>query len=107
MIEVTLSTALLCFAGACHPVIVGTQTPIGEFTIAQQFTKQRGYQGDVLLFHETSRAWYAIHRTWPGRERLYANASIYRRVSLGCINVQPEVYDKLVALSGAKLIIKP
>ena len=108
MIEVLLSSALICFGGECHPILAGKDTPLGEFDIEHRLTKQKGYGGDILLFADRPNGWFAIHRTWPGRERLYANASVYRRhISHGCINVQPEVYDKLVALKAGTLVVKP
>lgn len=108
MIEVFLATALICFEGECYPALVGSSTPRGEFVAERQVTRLRGYGGEILTFKETATDRFAIHRTWPGRERLYANASVYRRsITNGCINVQPEVYARLRACcDGAKVVIQ-
>lgn len=109
MVEVILSAAMICFGGECHPVLSGRATPMGTFTVEHRATRQRGYGGDVLVFRDDGRGWYAIHRTWPGRERMYGDGPDRRRsVSLGCINVQPEVYDRLVRYiqSVPQLIVK-
>lgn len=108
MIEVSIATAMICFAGQCYPILASKLTPVGEFTLAHRSTGQYGYGGDVLVFKEVGEYLYAIHRTWPGRERHYANASVYRRTqTLGCINVQPETYEKLLACcKDQKLLVK-
>lgn len=107
MIEVLLASALLCFEGACHPVLVGKFTPAGEYQLDHQLTRLPGYGGDILTFKETARERYAIHRTWPGRERLYAAPTAARKVTNGCINVQPALYDRLVASGVTQLTVRP
>ena len=106
MIELILSAALLCYSGECHPVLVGTQTPVGEYSLTYRPTRQRGYGGDVLVFHETAQAWYAIHRTWPGREALYGLPAARRaHISKGCINVPPALYERLT--EATTLVVRP
>jgi len=96
MITVDIAAALICFAGACHPALVGPDTPTGEFAIERRAVSNPNYGGDVLAFHEDDRYIWAVHRTWPGREKLYAQAPERRRVvTKGCVNVEPSVYLKL------------
>lgn len=107
MIVVDLAAALVCFAGACHPALVGIATPRGEFEVRHEATKLPGYGGDVLTFSETRAARFAIHRTWRGREKLYEAPAGNRVVTNGCINLQPAVYDLLVACcAGEKVVIR-
>jgi hypothetical protein len=109
-----LSKALLCAASQCWPVLIGPATPVGEFTLVQRLTDDPGYGGDVLQFHETASTVYAIHRVWTLRpaekrqERLKNPNSLARRVTKGCVNVDPVVYDYLVAnFRGETLKIEP
>jgi hypothetical protein len=100
MIEVSLLAATICFGGGCYPILAGRHTPVGEFTLEHKHISQPGYGGDILLFHDDGRGWYAIHRTWRGRGHLYAEDPQRRRnVSLGCINVEPAVYQRLLDYS--------
>ena len=62
-------------------------------------------QESVLEFLRAGEYAFSVHRTWPGRARLYSNASVYRRaVTNGCVNVQPEVYDRLLACCAGQVI---
>jgi hypothetical protein len=113
---VDLTTATICFMNACYPAIVGKaglDTPPGEYRLEHRSTTQKGYGGDILQYHETSKVVYAVHRVWtlnPAQkrvERLQSPNPKDRFVSAGCINVMPDVYDKLVeCCKGATLIIK-
>lgn len=103
MVVVDLLAASICFLGECHPVLVGSGTPVGEFQIEHVSTSAPGYGGDVLLFKETPEAVYAIHRVWlhdPAQRRLerLTTGSTARRIAVtqGCINVMPEVFERLV-----------
>ena len=109
-----LSKALLCAASQCWPVLIGTTTPVGEFTLVQRLTDDPGYGGDVLQFHETETTVYAIHRVWTLRpseqreKRLLNPKTSARVITKGCVNVDPMVYDHLVATyRGATLKIEP
>ena len=51
-VVVSLSQATLCFAGACHPALVGVDTPTGQYRITHVATNEPGYSGDVLMFKE-------------------------------------------------------
>lgn len=107
VIVIELAAAMICFAGACHPALVGNSTPRGEFSARHDMTRLPGFGGDVLTFHETQSARFAIHRTWAGRERLYDAPPGNRVVTNGCINLQPAVYEALVACcSGAKVVVR-
>ena len=116
---VTIALATICFTyqgkEECHPVLLGKgiSTPIGEYSLRKRITKDVGYGGDVLQFHETPTEDYAIHRVWllnPAQkriERLKSPNVKDRYISAGCINVDPAVYDKLVdCCSNTQLIIK-
>jgi hypothetical protein len=112
VITVHLKLALICFLQQCHPALVGGNTPKGEFTIQQRMVLAQGYGGDVLQFHEDDKYVYAIHRVWTlrprerRRERLQSpNAEDRKFITNGCVNVSPEVYDKLVKLKGSKVRI--
>lgn len=116
---VTLALASICFTfngvEECHPILLGKKsaTPAGEYTLIQRYTNDPGYGGDVLQFKETSTEVYAIHRLWllnPSQkraERIKSPNISDHYISSGCINVEPEVYSKLVnCCSNDKLIIK-
>ena len=103
MILVNLATASICFMNQCYPALVGPDTPIGQFKLEHVRTQAAGYGGDVILFKETSSSVFAIHRVWllkPKQNRLQrltsGKASQRLATTLGCINVMPEVYEKLV-----------
>lgn len=108
MITVDLAAALICFAGACHPALVGASTPPGTYQIALRPVANPNYGGDVLAFDEDDKYIWAVHRTWPGRENLYAQEPEKRRsVTKGCINVEPSVYLKLKeCCNGDRIEIK-
>lgn len=111
-VVVDLGMALICFMGSCHPALVGTGTPTGEFRIEHYTTNSRGYGGDVLVFvHDTDRV-LAIHRVFrvAGQRRIERLQSddprLRKNITNGCINVDPAVYDQLVeCCSTSKLII--
>lgn len=110
---VDLSLATICFLSQCFPILYGKETPVGEFEMIQRITADPGYGGDVIQFHETPTLAFSIHRTWnlkpeQKRDQRYNSPNIKDRIiSSGCINVQPEVYDALLACcSNSKLTIK-
>jgi len=97
----------------CYPVLIGNDTPRGEFDLQQRLVESPGYGGDVLQFKESDNMIYAIHRVWLGRpwekreERLKSGNIKYRRITMGCINVDPVVYQKLMdCCSTSKLTVK-
>ena len=109
MVLVDLAAAVICFSGTCYPALVGNETPRGEFVLEQiEVRSPKQYGGDILKFKETKRYIFAVHRTWPGREGRYEQAPYQRRtITLGCINVEPEVYAALVdCCNGVKLVIQ-
>lgn len=102
-VVVYLASALLCVAGQCFPALVGSDTPVGTFPLVRRYVQTPGYGGDIMQFAEDSRAVMAIHRVWLGRpgehraERLAsADPAVRRMVTHGCINVAPDVYDRIV-----------
>lgn len=114
MITVYLAKALICFAGTCHPALVGRDTHPGEYPLIQRHVLAEGYGGDVLQFDETDEIVYAIHRVWTlkpsqrRRERLNSGVAAQRQnVTNGCINVSEEIYENLVdCCASGTLIIK-
>lgn len=118
-IIVSIALATICFMNngiqECHPVLLGksTPTPIGEYQLIRRFTEQPGYGGDVLQFKESGNMVFAIHRIWllspnQQREKRIRSEHIPNRfITNGCINVEIEVYDKLVdCCSNDTIIIK-
>lgn len=105
MVIINLTLAIICFGSnmECHPILYGDKTPQGEFEMVLRITSQVGYGGDVIQFHADDKQIYAIHRLWtlsPRQQREKRIASpdpADRKISNGCINVQPEVYEKLKA----------
>lgn len=101
-IIVNLATAMICFNSTCYPALVGVDTPKGEYQLQHYSTKTPGYGGDILVFKEDGDDVYAIHRIIdvPGEQRLvriHMSDPKYRiTVTHGCINVEPEVYEKLM-----------
>lgn len=117
IVSVALATICFTYRGTeeCYPALLGRNnaTPVGEYTITRKLTKSPGYGGDILQFHETKTDVYAIHRVWllkPEQrrlERLSGTDVSARYISAGCINVLPEVYNKLIdCCSADHLIIK-
>jgi hypothetical protein len=112
MILVDLATATICFLNQCYPALVGPETPTGEFRLEQVRTEAAGYGGDVILFKETKNSVFAIHRVWllnPKQQRIQrlTSGDVTERiaVTLGCINVMPDVYDKLVDCCNNQLMV--
>lgn len=117
---VDIALATLCIVGnvdeppeRCYPVLVGADTPKGEYQVQQRLVEASGYGGDVLQFKEDPDVIYAIHRVWLGRpwekrqERLKSSDVRKRRITMGCINVDPIVYEMLLdCCSTDTLIVK-
>lgn len=117
IISISLSLASICFTHdgihQCYPVLIGPNTPTGEYTVTRRYTDQPGYGGDVLQFDENEKFVYAIHRVWtliPQQQRvrrLKSDNIKDRYITSGCINVDPTVYDKLLdCCSTGRVIIK-
>lgn len=114
MIIVNIALATLCIVyppdeltletqpQQCYPVLVGEDTPRGEYELSHRLVESPGYGGDVLQFKEDELEVFAIHRVWLLRpqekreERLKRLDPRQRRITKGCVNVDPEVYEKLV-----------
>jgi hypothetical protein len=113
MIIVDIALALICFSGECHNALIGRNTPKGEYQLVHKITDDPGYGGDVLVFHETEKTEYAIHRVWllkPEQNRMKRLASDNpknRVITSGCINVDNEVYEALVeCCKDEKIVVK-
>lgn len=113
MVIVSLAAATICFSGICYPALIGKTTPTGEYQLQQRLTEQPGYGGDVLQFTEDKTSWTGIHRVYllnpkqKRAERLKSTSIADRVITDGCINVDPEVYKKLVdCCSTDKIIIR-
>jgi hypothetical protein len=118
-IIVSIALASICFTyhgvEECHSVLLGKNpaTPTGEFTLIRRYTSDPGYGGDVLQFKENPHEVYAIHRIWllnPKQNRparLKSKIIADHFISNGCINVDVDVYEKLVdCCSNDKLTIE-
>jgi len=101
MVLVKLAAALICFQGQCYPALIGNQTPVGEYELFNRIVISPGYGGDILQFHEDEKQTYAIHRIWLLRPQEHRQERIKdpdpkkHIITHGCINVEPEVYEKL------------
>ena len=107
---VFLASALMCTSDRCYPALVGQDTPIGRFALHRRLVQTDGYGGEVLQFAETAKEVYAVHRVWLGRpkerraERLaQGDASQRRFVTNGCINVAPDVYERVAAADSIEI----
>ena len=112
MVIVNLAMASICFMGSCYPALVGSNTPVGTFSLARQTTLEPGYGGDLLVYQEGITTLWAIHRVYTINhnehrlDRLRGNRVDQRRaVTRGCINVLPEVYEKLVDCCSKDVLI--
>jgi len=111
---VDLALAVICFMGECHPALVGEDTPRGVFVLQHQATQVPGYGGDLLVFQEDRTRLWAIHRVYtavPSQRRverlLSGRIALRQGVTMGCVNVMPEVYARLVeCCSNQVLTIK-
>lgn len=105
IVEVFLAKALICFAGSCHPALVGQRTPKGTFRLERIPISAPQYGGDVLVFApDGPRAVFAVHRAPTAHRRELLKQHHKGKVTLGCINVTREVYALLP--DGATLVIK-
>jgi len=120
---VDLALATLCIVSSgddlqapterCYPVLVGKDTPRGEYRLQRKLVSASGYGGDILQFKEDDLELFAIHRVWLGRpaeqrdKRLKSFNPKDRNITMGCINVDPLVYEKLLdCCADANITIK-
>lgn len=114
---VSIALATICFTSngveKCANVLVGKDTPRGEYTLQQRLTDDPGYGGDVLQFKEDEKEVFAIHRVWLLRPAEHRQARLaspnpkQRVITNGCINVDPVIYQELVdCCSNQSLIVK-
>ena len=102
MVILNLATAIICFSDSCYPALVGKDTLVGEYELHQRITQAPGYGGDILQFDETTTEVFAIHRLWLLRpaehreRRIKSESATDRVITKGCVNVEPEVYERLV-----------
>lgn len=108
MVIVDILLATICFTTpasdtlTCHNALIGGDTPRGTYTLQQRLTESPFYGGDVLQFREDENEVWAIHRVWLGRpaehreRRIKSKIASQRRITKGCINVEPAIYDVLV-----------
>ena len=106
---VDLDRAEICMESDCRPVLIGKETPRGEYHLQLANTDEAGYGGDVLVFKQDTTGTYAVHRIWTQRpsekrlERVQQDAE-HRVITKGCINVDDETYNMLQQYS--RLIIE-
>ena len=113
MVVVLLAKALICFSGQCYPVLAGYQTPVGTYELVERRTDKPGYGGSILQFAETNTSIFAIHRVYTLDTRIDRATAIkfgtpiYRsHITMGCINVEPSVYEALLHSSDRQLVIE-
>lgn len=103
-IVIHLAAALACWAGQCHPALVGRpghQTPTGVYRAVLRTTNEPGYGGRVFVFAERGDVRYSIHQTWAlhpderRKWRLAYGTPDQRHISMGCVNVAPWLFDQL------------
>lgn len=96
--------AMLCLSDIeyCVPVLLGKDTPRGQFKLSLYRTEQQGYGGEVIGFTwGIDRSLYAIHRLWllnPSEnrlQRLQSSKAEDRIITGGCINVDDKTYHLL------------
>ena len=106
---VNLDRAEICMGSDCRPVLIGKETPRGEYHLQLAKTDAKGYGGDVLVFKQDDIGTYAVHRIWTQRpsekrlERIQQDAE-RRIITNGCINVDDATYNMLQQYN--RLIIK-
>ena len=106
---VDLDRAEICMGSDCRPVLIGKETPRGEYPLQLATTDEKGYGGDVLVFKQDDTGAYAVHRIWTQKpsekrlERIQQDAE-RRIITNGCINVDDATYNQLQQYS--RLIIK-
>lgn len=112
MVIVNLAAASICFLGTCYPALVGDNTPAGTFSMSRRAVVEPGYGGDVLVYKEDHKHLWAVHRVYTMNpderrvDRLRSNRAEHRRsITKGCINVMPEVYQKLVDCCSAAVLV--
>lgn len=114
MVIVNLIAATICFGMPvkCEPILYGALTPVGEYEMINRMVLHPGYGGDVLQYFEDEKQVYAVHRIWllnPKQhrlERMKDSDPKQHMVTDGCINVMPEVYERLKdCCSQEKLVI--
>ena len=106
---VNLDRAEICMESDCRPVLIGKETPRGEYHLQLAKTDEKGYSGDVLVFKQDDTGAYAVHRIWtqnPSEKRLerIQQDTAQRIITNGCINVDDATYNKLQQYS--RLIIE-
>lgn len=109
LVTIFLGSAMMCFNGSCHNVLVGGQgspTPVGVFQAKHVLTQDPGYHGKVLIFTVDGDKALAIHRVWnlkPSEhreERIASKNPEDRKMSHGCVNVKADVFDELWAANN-------
>jgi len=119
MVIVDILLATICFTTPssegfeCHNALIGGDTPRGTYTLSHRLTNDPFYGGDILQFKEDDKEVYALHRVWLGRpyehreKRIKSRDAKQRRITKGCVNIESEVYQRLVdCCSNDTLIIK-
>lgn len=112
-VTIDLATATICFLGNCYPALIGHNTPTGTYTLVHYSVKVPAFGDDILAFHEDRDGIFAIHRVIdvPGQnrqERLKSeNPENRKGITQGCVNIDPNVYLKLVdCCSNSQVEIK-
>ena len=106
---VNLDRAEICMESDCRPVLIGKETPLGEYHLQLARTDENGYGGDVLVFKQDDTGTYAVHRVWTQRpsekrlERIQQDTD-RRIITNGCINVDDATYHQLRGYSRITIV---
>ena len=98
MITIIISKALLCISHiGCYPVLIGYNTPIGEYNIQHVIVENNNKREDVLMIKESSPGRIvAIHVTPNSKREMLLDEQSKEKVTMGCVNVSKELFDYLV-----------
>ena len=100
-VTINIAAAVLCIAQQCFPVLIGKDTPVGEFTVIKREVLDPNYRGHILQFKETENEVFAIHRIWNGKpqqkrfSRIKSNNPSDRFITGGCVNVEDDLFELL------------
>lgn len=114
LVTIFIGEALICYAGQCHPALLGPETPTGRYELVQRHVLAPGYGGVVIQFKETEKMIYAIHRPYSLDRKINrkkalrsTNPAFRRSISKGCVNVEDAVFEDLLREKYRVVIINP
>lgn len=105
-IEIFLAKSLLCIANiGCYPVLVGETTFTGTYQIEHVVLENHGKQEDVLMYaYSGENRVQAIHPSTSAYRDKLLKENATKKVTLGCINVDKELFDYLIDCCNKSVI---